>query len=117
MRGARPSRFATLAAAIAAEFGDVALSVPRSDEEWRALLAAADWHRLAPVLARQLDGAPEWVRERLAETQMQDTVRSLRFGHARAEVLAALARDGIPVIPLKGSALVETVYPTRRGGT
>ena len=112
----RDSRFATLIEAMQAELRGDALAVralPESDAQWRALLAVADWHRVSAVLARTTpaDAAPGWVRERLDEALMHDTARSLRLDHARAGVLAALAEAGIQAMPLKGSALVETVYP------
>jgi hypothetical protein len=112
----RDPRFATLVGAIDAELGGdgiAARAKSRSDEQWRALLALADWHRVGSVLARQLDpsATPRWVQERLGEGLLRDTARSLLFDKARADVLAALAGASIPVIPLKGSALVETIYP------
>jgi hypothetical protein len=110
------ARFATLVDAIGAELGGAgipALAMPQSDEQWRALLALAEWHRVGAVLARQLDpgATPRWVHERLGEGLLRDTARGLLFDSARADVLAALAGAAIPVITLKGSALVEMVYP------
>jgi hypothetical protein len=103
-----------LTGAIAAELGGAAVrALPQTDEQWRALLAAADWHRLAPVLARQLTPgtAPDWVLTRLREQSLQDAARAALLDNARARVLQALADAGVPAIALKGSALVETIYP------
>lgn len=108
------SRFAVLLGAIDAELGGAGIpeaAVPRSDSGWNAVLELADWHRLETVLGRQLTSAPDWVQDRLAQAQMQDLARSMVLGNARTQVLKALGEAGIPVIVLKGSALVETVYP------
>lgn len=85
--------------------------------DWDALLALARWHRMLPLLLEhlttvrpQLD-VPPGADAALREAGRTTTARNLRLRHERDRVLTVLAEDGIPVILLKGAALVEAVYP------
>ncbi len=81
--------------------------------QWGQALQAADWHRLSPLLfchlERQRD-VPAAVHSALERAYLAASARSLFIAEARRRVLDALLADDIPVLLLKGAALVETVY-------
>ena len=81
---------------------------------WESALAAAEWHRVAPLLFRHLDRTPyvpTWVTARLEERYLANAARNIFVTDELRRVLAALAAVDIPVMPLKGAALIEMVYP------
>lgn len=84
--------------------------------DWHQVLDLAAWHRLLPLLWRHLaaheDGAdvPTEVREELRRHARETTARNLQLDRQLHRVLAALGGAGIPVVLLKGAALVEAVY-------
>lgn len=83
---------------------------------WDRVLAAAEAESLAPALGFVLKahapaGLPGGVQERLRRHLAEGTARHLRLRRELGRVLRGLARDGVPVIPLKGLALAETLYP------
>ena len=80
--------------------------------DWDALLAEADAEDLLPALASAAGAAaPATARRRLADALAAGRARHLVMTRALATVLARLAADGIPALPLKGPVLAETVYP------
>jgi hypothetical protein len=84
---------------------------------WERAVELASYHRVHLLLARSLDGAPlrdlvpSGVRARLQQVRMAAELRNERSLHAIAEPLARLAAEGIPVLLLKGAALVATTFP------
>ena len=81
---------------------------------WQRLLAAADWHRASPLLFKHLahvEGAPAWVTTELKERYLANAARNLYVAAALHAVLTQLDAAGIPAMPLKGAALIESVYP------
>lgn len=97
----------------------VPLAAPRADfqawtdAEWGRTLRVADWHRLSPVLhsyLRTRDGVPGAVRHALERAYLANSARTLFIRATRERVVDALAAAEVPVMLLKGAALVETVY-------
>lgn len=106
-----------LLGALAAELADgrSELEPPAgwSDDAWAALLVAADWQRVTPVLCGlPSDDAivPDWVIDEIRAVDTVFVARRLMIDAARARALQWLVDAGIPVMLLKGSALVECVY-------
>jgi hypothetical protein len=98
----------------------VPLDRPRVDyrgwdeRRWGQTLRIADWHRVSPVLFCHLQprrDAPAAVLSALERGYLANAARSMFMTSALRGVVAALDADGIPVLLLKGAALVETVYP------
>jgi hypothetical protein len=95
------------------------LDAPRADlrnwsgRQWGQTLRVADWHRLSAILYCHLesrDGAPAAVRSALERAYLANAARTLYLRATLRQVIEALAQVGVEVIPLKGAALVETVY-------
>jgi len=85
---------------------------PPASLDWDVLLAEADGEDALPALAAAAAPvAPPAVRRRLADALAAGRARHLVMTRALAAVLARLAADGIPALPLKGPVLAETVYP------
>jgi hypothetical protein len=84
---------------------------------WERVLELAQWHRLLPLLwehVREPDPqlrVPDEVVDVLRDSARESTARSLNLQHEMGRILALLGREGVPVMLLKGAALVETVYP------
>ena len=98
----------------------VPLPAPRVDhrswdsQRWGQALAAADWHRLSPILFCHLEQTPDVpaaVHSALERAYLASCARSLFIAEAQAQVIDALVADDVPALLLKGAALVETVYP------
>jgi hypothetical protein len=88
-------------------------SRPPDGLRWEHLLELAWWHRLGPLLYRHLgvDGpAPPDVLEQLRQGYVANASRNLYFGATLERILDALDRAGIRAMPLKGAALIDTVY-------
>ena len=87
-----------------------------TENEWDALLAEAETRGLALLLYNRLGEAmareevPVRIRERLREAYLAAAARNTIMLHNAAEVLAALKREGIGVIALKGLYLAENVF-------
>lgn len=94
------------------------LSLPDpSALRWDSLLADARWHRMSPLLWRRLGPAvaqgaevPVRVAEALRSEVRDNSAKSLIHERFMGELLSELDRAGIPVMLLKGAALVEAVY-------
>ena len=85
---------------------------------WQALVRSAVRHDVAPLLHHRLAAAaprapvpPRLVRA-LREAYLRTAARNMLLRQALSKVLAALRRDAIPVIVLKGAHLMEVVYDT-----
>lgn len=98
---------------------------PEAEQRARELLAAAlAWnrileriraHQILPLVCRNLDrlgfpGVPEPVRAELADLFRSNAVRNIFLAKELARVLALLGEAGVPVMPLKGTALAESLY-------
>ena len=80
---------------------------------WNRALRLAGWHRLLPLVREVLKDEPSVPPEvvvmlRTAAREM--TARNLRLQHELDRALAALEAEDIPVVLLKGAALLEEVY-------
>src|SRR5687767_3457728 len=87
---------------------------PPDGLRWEHVLELAWWHRLGPLLYRYLGvagPAPPDVLGRLRQVYIANASRNLYLGAALERILDALDRVGIRAMPLKGAALVDTVYP------
>ncbi len=84
--------------------------------DWDALLASAEAEGLAPALgfafrANAPEGMPGAVRERLNRHLVESMARQLILSGELAGLLRHFQAAGLPIIPLKGPALGETLYP------
>jgi hypothetical protein len=83
---------------------------------WRRLVAHASYHGLAGLVSRNLDwvaGAaapPAVLVEELRALRRRVLARNLSRRASAREAAEALAREGIPFVVLKGSALAEESY-------
>jgi hypothetical protein len=80
---------------------------------WGRALQVADWHRLSPILFCHLDSdgqAPGAVLSALERAYLANAARSLFIAAALRRVVDTLDGVGVPVMLLKGAALVDTVY-------
>lgn len=101
--------------------GDGRCALPVADARgplhWERVVGMARWQRLVPLvweLLRQpgvVDDVPEVVLDELREGTRDATARSLSLQFELDRILGVLEREDIPVILLKGAALVECVYP------
>lgn len=85
-------------------------------ERWADVARLAEAESLAPALGFGLarcrdDAVPGAVAARLAERFRQALARHVVMSRDLATLLRALGEASIPVIPLKGAFLAETVYP------
>jgi hypothetical protein len=82
---------------------------------WSRLLERAEAHGVAPLVARNLDalgwsGVPQPVRAAFEAARRINAARNLLVARELGRVLEGLGRVGVPVIPLKGVALSESLY-------
>jgi hypothetical protein len=83
---------------------------------WDRVLAIAEAEGLAPALASAVKtkgptAVPAAVRERLHRRLADGIAGQLILGRELGRLLRLFGREGVPVIPLKGPALAETLYP------
>lgn len=83
---------------------------------WDRVLAIAEAEGLAPALASAVKtkaptAVPAAVRERLHRRLADGIAGQLILGRELGRLLRLFEREGVPVIPLKGPALAETLYP------
>jgi hypothetical protein len=81
---------------------------------WSRLLRAADWHRLAPALYCHLNEQP-WhvpagVIDTLHRAYMANAARNMFIASSLTGALDALSLAEVPVVLLKGAALIEAYY-------
>jgi hypothetical protein len=90
--------------------------VPRAALDWNVLLASAETEGVAPALgfawkAKPPEAMPRDVQERLHRDLAESTARHLILSRELGQLLERFEGEHIPVIPLKGPALGETLYP------
>ena len=96
-----------------ADFSDLASNRHIS---WERVIEKAEWYRASGLLfhhARQLGEdhePPPWVMGELKRIHDENTTRNMIFRLELTKVLKSLRQAGIPVIVLKGAALLEVVY-------
>jgi hypothetical protein len=103
---------------IAAAGGRCAAETQPADRAlaWQKLVDFAAWHRMLPLLwdhlrtVRSDVAAPVGAVTALQELARATTARNVRLLRERDRALEVLAAADIPVIVLKGAALVGTVY-------
>jgi hypothetical protein len=83
--------------------------------DWERLLAAAERHRLVPLLYRQLHavgapGVPSPVLDALRERILSSSAEVLQLTRELLRVLALFAEHGIMAVPYKGPALAAQLY-------
>ena len=82
--------------------------------DWDYLLEEAHSRKVSPLLYRHLkdeEGLPEKVKEDLKITYYTNSARNIWLLSKLGEILQIFREGEIPVIVLKGAALLETVYP------
>jgi len=82
---------------------------------WEVLLERARTYGLIPLLyhrLRALDfrGVPQPIRRKLTDTFGINAIRNVLLTQELVRVLTKLGTAGVPVIPLKGIALAESLY-------
>lgn len=113
---ANPAAAAQLVALLRAELGSA--SPPRADavaaSDWPTLEQTAEMHGLAPFLASLLTPFAECVREDLRERfelrAIGNRLRNTIVGGLLRELDARLAAADAPAVPLKGAALLYSLY-------
>lgn len=119
MQDVSPNRLllGALAAELAHERAELEPPSGWSPETWAALLASADWQRVTPVLSglpADDPAVPTWVLDQIRAAETVFVARRLMIDAARARAVQLLVGAGIPMMLLKGSALVESVYRPSR---
>jgi hypothetical protein len=84
--------------------------------DWPVLLEAAEFHGLVPLLYWLIGRgaspiAPRDIARRLHQDYLDAARRSLFLTASLKQLLSRFAAARIPVIPLKGPALAESLYP------
>ncbi|MGI8857530.1 MAG: nucleotidyltransferase domain-containing protein [Thermomicrobiales bacterium] len=87
-----------------------------AEYDWRYLLAAAEQQGVSALLRQSLTGVgavvpPDWARAALDAAYWGQHFRNRLLLDELATLLARAASAGVPVIPLKGAALVHRYYP------
>lgn len=84
------------------------------DAAWSDTLAAAAHHGLSPLVYRHVHGAgpaaPSAVVRELRERYLSSAAANMRLFHGLSIILRAMRAADVPVIPLKGACLADTVY-------
>jgi hypothetical protein len=83
--------------------------------DWDALIDAADFHGLGPLLHRTIDRArpdsvPPHAAKLLDEADRESAKRGLALSAALLAMLDTLSADGIAALPLKGPVLAAALY-------
>ena len=87
-----------------------------SDGEWELLARLADWHRVAPLVLRRLNGLaltrdiPALAAARLRDSHQRTAMRNMARLRELARLLRGLGQHGIDVVVLKGAYLASAVY-------
>ena len=95
--------------------GDRVVKLVQQGLDWDALAEAAEYHGLAPILYRAVDGAcpelvPEAIARQLRNGYRDSAKRNLIFTAKLLGLLDAFEGEGIAVVPLKGPALAASLY-------
>lgn len=90
-------------------------AVPPQDFDWNSLLNAAVFHGVFPIVHRQCSGAettkvPKEFLWKLSAYVLQNQERCRQLQKEWLEILELFHRRNIPVIPVKGFWLAESVY-------
>lgn len=91
-------------------------AVARDGIDWDQVLQRAAWQRLPTLLHHHLSGrdlspyVPPKVLQKLLRIHYQVVARNLLLQSELSRILAAFSAEKIPVIVLKGGALLGTVY-------
>jgi hypothetical protein len=99
-----------------AERGQLAELLKQKSLDWQGLLHNVRWHRLSGLVyhhLRQTDllcTIPDEAAAELKATYVQNTVKNIFMRSELRKVLRGLEKNDIPVIVLKGGALLELVY-------
>lgn len=83
--------------------------------QWRLVLERAYAHQVYPLLYRNLrelgfPGVPPAVQAELKSAYLANALRNQLFAEELARLLKLLGEAGIPVIPLKGVTLAQSIY-------
>jgi hypothetical protein len=100
---------------LAAGTADRALALVRAGPSWPRFLALAGVHGVGALVSRTLEalalpGVPVEVSGSLAAARRLNAARNALIARGLAGVLGALARAGVPAIPLKGVVLAGSLY-------
>ena len=92
-----------------------ALGLLRGDPSWPAILRQGRAHGVLPLVTRTLEragfpGVPADVRAELETARHLNAALNALFARELVRVLEGLGAAGVPVIPLKGVALSESLY-------
>jgi hypothetical protein len=91
-------------------------SGPRSESDWREVVALAARHGVSPLLYERLTAGtsppavPERVLQTLREAFLMNGAKNALLYQELAQVLRKLQQDNVPVIVLKGAHLAALVY-------
>lgn len=88
---------------------------PPATLNWEILVALAETEGLAPALGFALktvawEAVPAAARERLTRHLTESTARHLLMSHELGRALRRFEAEDVPVIPLKGPVLADTLY-------
>lgn len=84
--------------------------------DWARLIELGAWHRMLPLLWHHLEArearlaVPDEVAAALKQAAREATARALNLAIERDRALQLLAHEDVPVVLLKGAALVDHVY-------
>jgi hypothetical protein len=84
--------------------------------DWDLLINKAAWHRLSPLLAHCLlspglsELIPMAILQRMRAIYYQSLARSIILQDELSRLLSIFQQEGIPVVALKGAALLESIY-------
>jgi len=97
------------------EIARLAIGRLETGPKWDKLVQRSRAHGLLPLLyhrlcALDLPGVPPPVRRQLTDTFGVNAIRNELLTQELVRVLAQLGAAGVPVIPLKGIALAESLY-------
>jgi len=100
---------------LTAEEQDSARQLLAQPLAWRDIVRSADEHGVFPVVVRNLrrlgwPHVPEAIRKELEAAERLNAVRNRLLARGLGTILGRFAQAGIPVIPLKGVALAESLY-------
>jgi hypothetical protein len=92
-----------------------ALSLLEQPLAWGAIVEQAQNHGVFPTIARNLrrlgwPQVPAEIRRELEDSERLNALRNTLLGRGLRGILERFAGAGIPVIPLKGVALAESLY-------
>src|SRR5574337_1314896 len=92
-----------------------AMACLQGELSWSVILQQAQAHDVFPLLYRNLltldcRGVPAEVRATLDRRYKANAIRNLLLARELARLLQAFSAAGIPVVPLKGVTLAESLY-------